>query len=136
MNLVLRHTAGILIFELDGHLDFEIARQVRDAYLQHLNQAQGGMVFNLQKLKFVGSSGIHQFIQFVKGEYQKPTRPALCEASREYIRLLRAYQSMRRPFLLFPTEHDAVQHFLQSQPAPFAVPENRLLKRLRLVSAT
>ena len=105
-----------LILELEGHLDYETTTQFRETCVDLIQEsgAPSRVVFNLEKLKFVGSSGINQFIKVMKEfnnrNFIKP-KPKFCALSNEFVRVFRAYQTTRNPFDIFDNEGDAVASF-------------------------
>lgn len=112
MNLRARQEGNVLIFELEGHLDFETAVQFKDACREVIkikNAEQ--VVFNLEKLKFVGSSGINQFIKVMKEFNSKKDKPKICAPSSEFEKLFRALQTQRHPFQIFCEEKEAIDSF-------------------------
>lgn len=125
MILRAKQQGEVLIVELEGHLDFETTQEFKNTCtnLIKTNKVQK-VVFNMEKLKFVGSSSINQFVRTVKEfnspKFMKP-KPKFCSVSREFHRILRAYQTMRNPFDIFETEPDAIAAF----------DETSLLKKLK-----
>ncbi len=107
-----RNSGSALVFELEGHLDFETTQQFQEtcsALIQKSDAQQ--VVFNFEKLKFVGSSGINQFIRVLKEFNGADTRPRLCHLSSEFERVFRAYQTSRSPFEIFENENEAIKSF-------------------------
>jgi anti-anti-sigma factor len=107
-----RQDGEVIVFELEGQLDFETTLQFRDtcADLIKKNNAQR-VVFNMEKLKFVGSSGINQFIRVLKDFNGLKEKPRYCLLSSEFIRVFKAYQATRNPFEIFESEQAAVSSF-------------------------
>ena len=104
-----------IIFELEGHLDFETTQQFKNTCTQLIqNQKSPRVIFNLEKLKFVGSSGINQFIEIMKDfnnkKVMKP-KPKFCHLSTEFERVFKAYQTTRNPFEIFDSENAANEAF-------------------------
>lgn len=107
----------VIVFALEGQLDFETTVQFREACTPLLKKNSGQkVVFNLAGLKFVGSSGINQFIRILKEFNVSKDKPKICQLSPEFLRLFRVYQTNRNPFHIFETEIQAVQSF--SLPSP------------------
>jgi anti-anti-sigma factor len=108
MILRAKPEGSILILELEGHLDFETTLQFEDTFnsLVEKNHASG-VVFNLQKLKFVGSSGINQFVKVLKDFNNGEVKPKFCFVSSEFSKIFRAYQTTRNPFDIFEDEGQA-----------------------------
>jgi anti-anti-sigma factor len=115
MILRAKNEGEVLILELEGQLDFETTLQFQETCtsLIQKNESQK-VVFNLEKLKFVGSSGINHFIRIMK-DFNNPkfakTKPKLCSLSTEFHRIFRAYQAARNPFDIFENFNEAVAAF-------------------------
>jgi anti-anti-sigma factor len=120
-----KHETNVLIFELEGQLDFETTLQFRETCtsLMKKNNAER-VVFNMGKLKFVGSSGINQFIRVLKEFNSLKLKPRYCNLSSEFQKVFKAYQAARNPFEIFETEVAAVSSFetavLEPTEAPIA----------------
>lgn len=114
-----RHDGNLIVFELDGFLDFESTVQFQEtAKSLMLSHPESRVVFNMERLRFVGSSGINQFIQVMKRFNQSPAKPKLCKLSSEFIKLFRAYQTARNPFEIFEAEQEAIAAFDAPPPPP------------------
>ena len=114
MILRARKEADITIFELEGHLDFETTQQFHDkCEALFTDNPACQVVFSMQKLKFVGSTGISQFIGIIKTLNTKKPRPRLCLLSSEFNRMFRASETVRNPFEIFETEAQAILSFTQ-----------------------
>lgn len=85
------------VVEVGGRLDFETAEPLRE----HLNQlartvardtVPQKVIFNLEHLEFVGSSGISSFVQTLKEFSERaPLRPRYCNVKSEFRRVMKAY---------------------------------------------
>lgn len=115
MILRAKNEGETLILELEGQLDFETTLQFQQTCtsLIQKNEMQK-VVFNLEKLKFVGSSGINHFIRIMK-DFNSPKftkrKPKLCHLSTEFQRIFRAYQAARNPFDIFENQTEAIAAF-------------------------
>jgi anti-anti-sigma factor len=120
MILRARTDGSIVIFELEGQLDFETTQQFQEACATVMRQHgnAGRMVFNMERLRFVGSSGINQFIRVLKSFNVGPERPKYCRVSPEFEKLLRAFETTRSPFEVFPDETEALAAFASTPPIP------------------
>ena len=118
MILRARTDGSIVIFELEGQLDFETTQQFQEACATVMRQHgdTGRMVFNMERLRFVGSSGINQFIRVLKAFNGGPERPKYCRVSPEFEKLLRAFETARSPFEVFPDEREALAAFASTPP--------------------
>src|SRR5438046_2513897 len=114
-----RQDGNTLIFELEGQLDFETTMKFQATCEEIIQKGPENcrVIFNMEKLKFVGSSGINQFIDVMKDFNTKPTPPKICKASSEFSKILRAYQTARRPFEIYEDESQA-QHAFDNPPPP------------------
>src|SRR5262245_3471646 len=73
-----KQEGDFLIFELEGHLDFETTQQFEDTCTQMIEKTTGPkVIFKMEKLKFVGSSGINQFIKVLKDFNSLDEKPRL-----------------------------------------------------------
>lgn len=112
MILRARKDGNITVFELEGHLDFETTQQFHDKCDAMMSDTPNTeVVFNMEKLKFVGSSGINQFITILKRFNTRKPKPRLCKLSTEFHRMFRAYETTRNPFEIFETESEAITSF-------------------------
>ena len=114
----------VIIFELEGHLDFETTQQFQEKCNTLIEQnGYDRVVFNFGKLKFVGSSGIHQFIKVLKGFNAREEKPKLCQVSIEFDRIIKVYQTKRNPFDICENEPQAIAAF--DVPKPVKKPRNK-----------
>lgn len=108
-----RHDGNVIIFDLEGQLDFETTVQFRDTCVGMMKKMNSDkVIFNIEKLRFVGSSGINQFVRVLKEFHSKnKQKPKICNASIEFSKIIRALQTARNPFEFFEEEKTAVQAF-------------------------
>jgi len=132
MNLRARRAGEALIIELDGQLDFESTQQFQDTCEDLIRKADTKqVVFHLRGLRFVGSSGINHFIRVLKEFNSFAEKPRLCHLSTEFMRMFRAYQSVRNPFEILEDEALAIASFAESRPGkPMAKTKSRKRPRL------
>lgn len=108
-----RRDGNVIVLALEGHLDFESTHQFKETCFGLMKRANTQrIILNLEKLKFVGSSGINQFIKVLKEFNSKRDRPKMCGVSSEFSRLFRIYQTKRNPFEIYEDEQVAVQSFV------------------------
>ena len=117
-----KQDGNVIVFELEGHLDFETTQQFEETCASFIrnssNESQTPrVIFNMEKLKFVGSSGINQFIKVLKDFNALDQKPRLCRLSSEFQKIFRAYETSRNPFEIFDDETQAVVSF-DLAPAP------------------
>lgn len=120
MILRAKSEGDVLIFELEGHLDFETTEQFKDTCLSLMKKKNTKeLLINLSKLKFVGSTGIHYFIDVLKRLHKESKVLKFCNVSTEFLRMFEAFQSTRNPFLVFDDEIKALEAFANaSAPLP------------------
>ncbi len=127
MILRAKNEGEVLVLELEGQLDFETTLQFQQTCtaLMQKNESQK-VVFNMEKLKFVGSSGINHFIRIMK-DFNSPKfvkrKPKLCSLSTEFVRIFRAYQPARNPFDIFENYPEAAAAFDAPPPKKIARPK-------------
>ena len=110
MILRARQEGNVVVLELEGQLDFETTFQFRETCLDIMKKTKTNqLVFNMEKLKFVGSSGINQFIKVLKEFNAKKEKPKFIGVSVEFTKLVRAYQAKRHPVEILDTKQTARQ---------------------------
>lgn len=119
MIMKARQDGNVIVFELEGQLDFETTMRFQETCRSIIkkNDAQR-IIFNMEKLKFVGSSGINHFIRVMKDFNSSPTRPKIVKVSSEFSKILKAYQTTRHPFEMYEEEIQAIQAFELPPPPP------------------
>jgi len=102
---------GITIVTFEGHISYarahELRKQLKRLYASKRNQK---MIFNLEKLEFVGSSGIRYFIDVFKELTQKRTQPRFYGISAEFEYLFEAFRGRKR-FKIFSDEKKALKSY-------------------------
>ena len=111
MNLTTRVENNVVVFELNGNVDFESIMQFKETIATIERSDPGRIVFNLSNLRFVGSSAINLFIKVLRNLNSKPIKPRYCNLSSEFEKLFRAYQIARKPFEKYPSEYEAKASF-------------------------
>lgn len=107
-----KQDGNVMVLELEGHLDFETTLQFKETCHELLaKNGSGRMIISLEKLKFVGSSGINQFIRVLKDFNSLKEKPRYCRLSTEFQRIFRAFQTSRNPFEIFEDESTAKLSF-------------------------
>ena len=131
MILRARTDGSIVIFELEGQLDFETTQQFEQACDSVMTQhgGAGRIVFNMERLRFVGSSGINQFIRVLKAFNGAQERPKYCHVSPEFEKLLRAFETARSPFEVFPDESEALAAFAKTPPIAMRMKSDPVAKK-------
>lgn len=107
-----RQEENTVIFNLEGHLDFETIIQFQETCQRLLtHNTDQRIVVNMEALRFVGSSGINQFVKVLKTINQKNIKPKLVGVSIEFEKILRALETVRNPFDIFENETQGILAF-------------------------
>jgi anti-anti-sigma factor len=102
----------VVVFELEGHLEFETTVKFQAACEDILaKQPESRIVFNLQKLKFVGSSGINHFITTMKELLSLSPAPKMIHVSTEFDKIFNAYRTAKYPFTVYENIEEALIAF-------------------------
>ncbi|MCB0416738.1 MAG: STAS domain-containing protein [Bdellovibrionaceae bacterium] len=114
-----KHSGAVLVLELEGQLDFESTQEFERTCSELLQKKPSDqVVISLEKLRFVGSSGIGQFINVLKGfNRNHKAKTKLCNLSAEFQRMFKVHQTSRKPFEVFSNIDEAVASF-DSSPRP------------------
>lgn len=97
MKTQIKKIGDTLIVSMDGKLDFETALPLREDLSRIIRQARADsaprkIIFNLEKLDFVGSSGISSFVQTLREFNQaSPVKPRYCNVKSEFQKVIRAF---------------------------------------------
>lgn len=107
-----KQEGNAVVLQLEGHLDFETIIEFEKTCQKIKTQSSlNQLVVNMESLRFVGSSGISQFVNVLKSINQKDRRPKLVHVSSEFEKILRALQNSRNPFDIFETEAQGLMAF-------------------------
>ncbi len=87
MQAKLERAGEITVVHLSGHIDYESADKFKDSCLKALNNQK--VVFNLENLSFVGSSGITPFLE---------TMITLSESNKNIMKFCRVGSEFRKIF--------------------------------------
>ena len=119
MILRAKQEQDVVVFELEGTLDFETTHQLSHTCQGILTKNNcTKVVFDFERLKFVGSSGIHQFIDVLKDFNTQKARPRLCHLSVEFEKIVKAFQTAKRPFSIYTSRTEAIASFEHDKPEP------------------
>lgn len=121
-----KQDGNVLLLELEGHLDFETTVQFRQTCKDLISKNTASrLIFNMEKLKFVGSSGINQFVKVLKEFNTLKEKPRYIRMSTEFNRIFRALQTSRNPFEIFEDENTAKLSF-DLPPVPKKVSKKKI----------
>ncbi len=107
----------VIMFELEGFLDFESIEQFKDRFKGSVKRDDRVLV-NMKNLKFVGSSSITHFIRTLK-EFNSTkivkNKLRICNLSSDFEKVFKVYQSKRNKFEIFPDERTAIDSFVSNE---------------------
>lgn len=105
---------GVVIVNLEGYIDVETAGPFKEACLKSLGQAASKVVFNLEGLNFVGSTGILPFVETLNDICdQNPSKINFCKVSSEFQKVFKA--SPLRDVEIFNDENGAITAHVNNQ---------------------
>lgn len=98
MKMKTQKIGDTVVVVMDGKLDFGTAEPLREDLsklsrnLVATDESARKVIFNLDKLEFVGSSGISSFVQALK-EFNDtvPNKPRYCHVKSEFKRIIKAF---------------------------------------------
>ncbi len=120
MKTLIKKAGDTVVVSMDGKLDFETSGPLREDLSKLLrNTAKNAktdtvatIVVDLERLEFVGSSGISSFVQTMKEfNASAPTRPRYTNVGSEFKQVIRAFDEEA----LFDID-DADQHRSSKKP--------------------
>ena len=97
MKTHVKKVENLIILSMAGKLDFDTQIPLREELSQlakdlRTDSTPKNVIFNLEKLEFVGSSGISTFIQTLKDfNEQFPNSPRYCNVKSEFQKMIRAF---------------------------------------------
>ena len=132
MKTQIKKTDDLIIFEMKGKLDFGTHIPLREELSQIITDANSDplpkkLIFNLENLEFVGSSGISSFVQTLK-EFNThfPTRPKYCHVKTEFRKIIQAFDEAAL-FEFFDSEDRAIKSIPSDEPEIGHVAPNRTI---------
>jgi anti-anti-sigma factor len=118
MKTEIKKTGDTIVVNMDGRLDFDTYLPLRDD-LSKLTRSDGidsipkKIIFNLENLEFVGSSGISSFVQTLKDfNTSATTKPRYCNVKSEFRRIIQAFDETE-VFQFYENEDRARKSFDQ-----------------------
>lgn len=115
MKTQIKKQGDTIVVSMDGKLDFETNIPLREDLGKLIRQAKtdqtAKIIFNLENLEFVGSSGISSFVQTLKEfNANAPASPVYCNVKSEFRRVIKAFDEEEQ-FKFFETEDRARKSF-------------------------
>jgi anti-anti-sigma factor len=97
MKTQIKKNGDTIVVSMEGRLDFETHLPLREDLNKIMRQAQTDttpkkIIFDLENLEFVGSSGISSFVQTLR-EFNASvdTKPRYCNVKSEFRRVIKAF---------------------------------------------
>jgi anti-anti-sigma factor len=118
MKTQVKKVGDTLIVTLNGKLDFETSMPLREDLSKIIREtrtdsAPKKIIFNLEKLDFVGSSGISSFVQTLSEFNQAaPLTPRYCHVKSEFQKVIKAFDESDA-FQFYENEDRAKRSFDQ-----------------------
>ena len=99
MKTQIKKIGDTVVVSMDGRLDFEAQEPLRKDLSKLIQRVVAPtdstpkkVIFNLEGLEFVGSSGISSFVQTLKDFNQRsPEKPRYCNVKSEFRRVMKAF---------------------------------------------
>lgn len=118
MKTNIKKSGDTIIVSMDGRLDFEAHVPLREDLsklisTQKKDEVPKKIIFNLENLEFVGSSGISAFVQTLR-EFNAtaPAKPRFCNVKSEFRRVMKAFDE-GEVFEFYDNEERAKKSFDQ-----------------------
>ena len=118
MKTLISTTGDTIVIQFDGKLNFETQLPLKDDLFSLLKGTPAEsipkkIIFNLENLEFVGSSGISTFIQILRDfNANSPTKPKYCFVKNEFKKMISAFDQDGL-FEFYDNEENARQSFDQ-----------------------
>lgn len=116
MKTQVKKNGDTIIVSMDGTLDYETNLPLREHLNKIIREANTDstpkkIIFNLENLEFVGSSGISSFIQTLKDfNTSAPIKPVYCNVKSEFQRMIRVFDESEA-FEFFDNEERAKRSY-------------------------
>lgn len=115
MKTQIKKQGDTIVVSMNGKLDFETNIPLREDLGKLIRQSKtdsvSKIIFNLENLDFVGSSGISSFVQTLKEFNTNATSaPVYCNVKSEFRRVIKAFDEEEQ-FKFFDNEDRARKSF-------------------------
>lgn len=97
MKTQVKKVGDTIIVSMDGKLDFETALPLREDLSKIIRQTKTDtspkkIIFNMENLDFVGSSGISSFVQTLRDfNTASSVKPRYCHVKSEFQKIIKAF---------------------------------------------
>ncbi|MEN9722665.1 MAG: hypothetical protein RJB38_651 [Pseudomonadota bacterium] len=119
MKTQIKKSGQTIIVEVNGKVDFETQQPFQEDLRKLIQSSKTDtvptqVIFNLQKLEFVGSSGISNFVQTLKDFNRRANiKPRYCHVGSEFQKVIRAFDE-NDEFDFYDTEERASRDYRQN----------------------
>ncbi|MEO5971250.1 MAG: STAS domain-containing protein [Bdellovibrionia bacterium] len=116
MKTEIKKNGDTIIVNMDGLLDFDTYLPLREDLSkltrnENTDSVPRKIIFNLENLEFVGSSGISSFVQTLKEfNASATTKPRYCNVKSEFRRIIKAFDETEL-FQIYENEDRARKSF-------------------------
>lgn len=111
MKATVVNKRGITFVSFEGHLNYAHSEILKTEIKQLLERKRNQkIVFNFEKLQFVGSSGIRPFIAVLRVLNNARMAPRYYGVAPEFQRLFETYRGHKR-FKIFSDEKEAIRSY-------------------------
>ena len=125
MKTNVRKTGKYFVVDIEGKLDYENQVSLKDCLDEILFDTSGTasfhspqIIFNLEKLQFVGSSGISTFVQTLRMvQGGSAIKPRYCNVGSEFKKIMKAF-AQGDDFEFFENEESAMASFQHESRIP------------------
>ena len=97
MKTRIKKEGDTIVVSVDGKLNYEGQLPLKEDLLKIIGSTKTDgtpkkIIFNLERLEFVGSSSISSFVQTLKDfNHRSPQRPIYCNVRSEFQKIIRAF---------------------------------------------
>ena len=97
MKTDIKRSGDSIVVTMEGKLNYEMQDPFKEDLADLITDAKTDsvpkkIIFNFEKLEFVGSSGISSFVQTLKDfSARAPMRPRYCHVKSEFKRIIKAF---------------------------------------------
>lgn len=110
MQVSIRKTSDIYCVELVGKISYDSMENLRRVCQKQL--LGKSLVINCEKLSFVGSVGITDFINLLSSLYKLKTQMKFVGIAKEFVRLAQSFAETKAlRFEQYPTNYEAVKAY-------------------------
>jgi len=119
MKAQMKKVGDTIVVILDGKIDYETNAPLREDLNRLVRQARKdsvpkNIIFNFERLEFVGSSGISTFVQTLREiNATAPIKPRYCNVGSEFRKVIEAFDESAA-FDFYDNEERARKSFLDN----------------------